>query len=95
MRLRAAQPERNILYLRYEDLIAKPDMVQGNIARQFGFLPAIPFSQDPNNPIRATSLRKWESNEEFRTYLHGLPPAFLNRVESFCREFGYDMPDWQ
>ncbi|UDL87689.1 sulfotransferase [Mesorhizobium sp. PAMC28654] len=95
MRLREAHPERNILYLRYEDLIAKPDMVQGNIARQFGFLPAIPFSQDPNNPIRATSLRKWESNEEFRTYLHGLPPAFLNRVESFCREFGYDMPDWQ
>ncbi len=95
MRLRAAQPERNILYLRYEDTIAKPDMVQGNIARQFGLLPVIPFSQDPNNPIRATSLRKWESNEEFRTYLHGLPPSFLNRVESFCREFGYDMPDWQ
>jgi hypothetical protein len=49
------------------------------------------YSRDADNPIRATSLRKWERNEDFRTYLHGLPAAFLARVESFCREFGYDM----
>ncbi|MEP6563804.1 MAG: sulfotransferase [Mesorhizobium sp.] len=92
MRLRKAQPERTIFYLRYEDLIAGPDAAQENIARLFGLSPAIRFSEDPNNPIRPTSLRKWESNEEFRTYLEGLSPAFLARVERFCGEFGYDMP---
>ncbi|TIX38327.1 MAG: hypothetical protein E5V40_19760, partial [Mesorhizobium sp.] len=50
------------------------------------------FSADADNPIRATSLRKWERNEALRTYLQGLPPAFLARVEMFCREFGYELP---
>ncbi|TJW67860.1 MAG: hypothetical protein E5V29_15685, partial [Mesorhizobium sp.] len=57
-----------------------------------GLAPAIRFSADADNPIRATSLRKWERNEALRTYLQGLPPAFLTRVEMFCREFGYELP---
>jgi Sulfotransferase family len=92
VRLRKAQPHRQILYVRYEDLIGEPDAVQERIAPSFRLAPRIRFSEDPNNPIRATSLRKWERNEEFLTYLHGLPPAFLSRVERFCHEFGYDMP---
>lgn len=92
MRLRKAQPERAVFHLRYEDLIAEPDIVQGRIARSFGLSPVTLYSRDADNPIRPTSLKKWERNEEFRTYLHGLPAAFLARVESFCREFGYDMP---
>ncbi|PBC10727.1 hypothetical protein CK230_07665 [Mesorhizobium sp. WSM3859] len=92
MRLRQAQPERAVFYLRYEELIAEPDIVQARIARSFGLSPVTLYSRDADNPIRATSLRKWEHNEEFRTYLHGLPAAFLARVESFCSEFGYDMP---
>ena len=92
MRLRKAQPERAVFYLRYEELIAEPDIVQARIARSFGLSPVTLFSRDADNPIRATSLRKWERNEEFRIYLQGLPPAFLARVESFCREFGYEMP---
>jgi hypothetical protein len=92
IRLRQAQPERAVFYLRYEELIAEPDIVQGRIARSFDLSPVTLYSRDADNPIRATSLRKWERNEEFRTYLHGLPAAFLARVESFCREFGYDMP---
>ena len=91
IRLREAQPERCIFYLRYEDLIERPDAEQDSIAGAFGLSAATLFSEDPNNPIRATSLRKWESNEEFRLYLEGLPPAFLARVERFCAEFGYDM----
>lgn len=90
MRLRQVQPERDITYLRYEDLIAEPDIVQARIARSFGLAPATLFSRDANHPIRSTSLRKWERNEAFRTYLRGLPPSFLERVDSFCREFGYD-----
>jgi hypothetical protein len=90
MRLRQAQPERVISYLRYEDVIAEPDIVQARIARSFGLTTATLFSRDANNPIRSTSLRKWERNEAFRTYLRGLPPPFLERVDGFCREFGYD-----
>ncbi|WP_246684589.1 sulfotransferase [Mesorhizobium sp. B2-7-1] len=93
MRLRHAHPERAVFYLRYEELIAEPDIVQARIARSFDLSPVTLYSRDTDNPIRATSLRKWERNEEFRTYLHGLPPAFLARVESFCREFGYETPD--
>ncbi|MBZ9866636.1 hypothetical protein LB515_14745 [Mesorhizobium sp. CA15] len=91
-RLRKAQPERAVFYLRYEELIAEPDIVQGRIARSFGLSPVTLYSRDADNPIRPTSLRKWERNEEFQTYLHGLPAAFLARVEGFCHEFGYEMP---
>ncbi|MEP6563805.1 MAG: sulfotransferase [Mesorhizobium sp.] len=92
MRLRKAQPHRQIFYARYEDMIREPDAVQERIAQAFGLAPRIRFSKDPDNPIRATSLKKWESNEEFRTYLNDLPPAFLSRLERFCGEFDYDMP---
>jgi len=92
IRLRKAQPETAVFYLRYEELIAEPDIVQAKIVRSFGLSPVTLYSRDADNPIRATSLRKWERNEEFRTYLHGLPAAFLARVEGFCREFGYEMP---
>jgi hypothetical protein len=92
IQLRKAQPRRQILYVRYEDTIGAPDAVQEKIARSFGLTARIRFSEDADNPIRTTSLKKWESNEEFRTYLNGLPPAFLSRLEQFCGEFGYDMP---
>ncbi|MEO5756873.1 MAG: sulfotransferase [Mesorhizobium sp.] len=94
IRLRKVQPERNILILRYEDLIAEPDAAQRNIAGLCELSSKLRFSEDPNNQIRTASLRKWERNEAFRTYLHGLPPEFLARVERFCEEFGYEMPEW-
>ncbi|TGV62948.1 sulfotransferase, partial [Mesorhizobium sp. M2D.F.Ca.ET.160.01.1.1] len=76
LRLRRAQPRRAIHYLRYEDLIAGPDAAQQAIADAFGLAARLRFSSDPNNPIRRSSLRKWERNEEFRTYLHTLPRSF-------------------
>ena len=91
LRLRRAQPRRVIHYLRYEDLVGGPDAAQQAIADAFGLVARLRFSSDPNNPIRRSSLRKWESNEEFRTYLQTLPRAFLARVETFCGEFGYDL----
>ncbi|TIU33503.1 MAG: sulfotransferase [Mesorhizobium sp.] len=94
LRLRKTQPRRAITYIRYEDMIAQPDAMQERIARAFDLKPRIRFSEDPSNPIRATSLQKWERNEEFRTYLRTLPPAFRARLKEFCDEFGYDMPDW-
>ncbi|SDA55010.1 sulfotransferase family protein [Mesorhizobium qingshengii] len=92
IQLKKAQPYRQIFFVRYEDMIGSPDAMQERIAQSFGLTPRIRFSEDPDNPIRAASLRKWERNEEFRTYLESLPPAFLARVERFCAEFGYDMP---
>ncbi|WP_352928364.1 sulfotransferase [Mesorhizobium sp. M0938] len=92
LQLKKAQPDRQVLYVRYEDMVGEPDVVQERIARSFGLAPRIRFSQDPANPIRETSIRKWERSAEFLTYLSSLPPAFLARVERFCGEFGYDMP---
>lgn len=92
VRLRVAQPQRDILYLRYEDLIAKPDAAQENIARLFGLSPTIRFSEDEKNPIRTTSLRKWNRNEELLAYVYSLPASFLANVKRFCDEFGYEMP---
>ncbi|TIR83973.1 MAG: sulfotransferase, partial [Mesorhizobium sp.] len=94
LRLRKAQPERAIVYVRYEDMIARPDEVQERIARAFDLRPRIRFSEDAGNPIRATSLKKWERNEEYLAYLKALPAAFLARLRGFCDEFGYDMPEW-
>ncbi|PWJ91691.1 sulfotransferase domain-containing protein [Mesorhizobium loti] len=92
IKLKKAQPHRQILFVRYEDMIGAPDAIQQRIAQLFGLTPRIRFSEDPDNPIRVASLRKWERSEEFRTYLGGLSPAFLVRVQRFCAEFGYDMP---
>ncbi len=94
LKLRKVQAGRDILYVRYEDMIGEPNLVQQRIARQFGLKPIIRFSEDPKNPIRATSIRKWEQNEEYLAYLQGLPPVFLARLRGFCNEFGYDMPVW-
>lgn len=94
LRLRKAQPERAIVYVRYEDMIARPDEVQERIARAFDLRPRIRFSEDAGNLIRATSLKKWERNEEYLAYLKALPAAFLARLRGFCDEFGYDMPEW-
>jgi hypothetical protein len=90
--LKKAQPHRKILFVRYEDMIGAPDAMQERIAQWFGLTPRIRFSEDPDNPIRVASLRKWERNEDFQTYLGGLSQAFLVHVERFCVEFGYDMP---
>ncbi|ESY64460.1 hypothetical protein X743_30860 [Mesorhizobium sp. LNHC252B00] len=91
IKLKKAQPHRQILFVHYEDMVGAPDAMQERIAQSFGLTPRVRFSEDPDNPIRVTSLRKWESNEELRTYLRGLSPAFLARVGRFCAEFGYDM----
>lgn len=94
LRLRKVQPDRAIVYVRYEDMIARPDEIQTRIARAFNLRPRIRFSEDASNPIRATSLKKWERNEEYRAYIEALPPAFVAGLRGFCDEFGYEMPEW-
>jgi hypothetical protein len=92
--LRARQPRRSICQLKYEELIAKPDAVQQEIARHFGLVPSRAFSADPANPIRATSLRKWEHNAEYAEYLRSLPAPLVAQLKQFCADFGYELPAW-
>jgi len=93
--LRKAQPVRDILYVRYEDTIADPDAMQQRIANRFGLRPKMRVIEDQKGPIHPRSLRKWERNKDYRAYLQQqLSPAVLVPMRAFCREFGYDMPDW-
>ncbi|MCX7302936.1 MAG: sulfotransferase [Hyphomicrobiales bacterium] len=90
--LRAAQPKRPILYIRYEDLVKEPDRIQNEISKSFGLKPRIKFSEDPDNPIVASSIEKWRSQPELLSYVLAMEPDFLRRVGEFCDEFGYKMP---
>jgi hypothetical protein len=90
--LREVQPQRAISYLRYEDLVSAPDAQQERLARAFGLVPRLKFSEDPENQVFTTSLRKWESKPEFRDYVYSQSFVFLSRVTAFCREFDYDLP---
>jgi hypothetical protein len=91
-KLRKTQPERAILYQRYEDLVADADAAQQRMIERFGIAPRLRFSEDTSNPVRTTSLRKWESQPQLLAYLYGLPEDFLAQVRRFCQEFGYELP---
>lgn len=92
IRLRKEQPKRRILYIRYEDLVREPDRIQNEISKSFGLTPRIKFSEDPDNPIVASSIEKWRSQPELLSYLLAMEPEFLRRVSEFCGEFGYNLP---
>jgi hypothetical protein len=90
--LRKAQPEREIFFIRYEDLVRDPDRVQERLALTFALVPTVAFSQNPHAPIFSTSLRKWETHPDYLTFLYSQPLGFLKQVTNFCEEFDYDVP---
>ncbi len=90
--LQLRQPRRQIFYLHYEDLVENPDNVQDAIAARLGLVPASKFSSDSKNVVHSRSLRKWESQANFRRYLRSLKPWLLKSIASFCVEFGYALP---
>ncbi len=90
--LREAQPDRQILYIRYEDLVGEPDRVQDAIAKRFALKPKVKFSENPDTPIVASSIEKWRSKPEFLAYVLAMEPSFLKRLSDFCDEFDYVMP---
>lgn len=90
--LRRNQPERAIFYCRYEDMVADPDLMQQRLAVHFSLVPRMAFSADESNKVFASSVRKWEGNAAFRSYLASLPPSFIAQLQPFCAEFGYDLP---
>jgi hypothetical protein len=88
-KLRDRQPSRPVLYSRYEDRVAAPDAEQDRIAAFTGLTPARLFS---STPISTASVQKWKVRPDLRDYLMGLPPAFVDEIAEFCRDFGYDLP---
>lgn len=89
--LRAAQPARNILYVRYVDLVATPDSVQQQIADRFGLQIALRFSET-NPKIFTSSLDKYKNHPEMKHYLWSLPNEFRHELKEFCDEFGFELP---
>lgn len=91
--LRAAQPQRRIFILRYEDLIRDPDAVQENIARHFGLLPARRFTENSAGiHIFSDSVDKWRKNADFYAYLETIAYRFRPAIRDFCDEFEYVLP---
>jgi len=91
--LRAAQPERRIFYLRYEDLVRDPNEVQHKMAEHTGLAPACRFTDNPAGiQIFTNSVEKWRKNPEFFQYLQTIPYRFRPAIRDFCVEFEYELP---
>ena len=56
--LRQGQPDRQIFFCKYEDLVREPDRIQQLMAGFFGLTARRRFSDDPENSIVATSIEK-------------------------------------
>lgn len=92
-RLRRTQPDRRICFVRYEDLVTRPDEVQATIAAWAGLACDASFSGNGLGvEIRPASLEKWRDREDLRGYLAGLDPAWQAEMTRFCVEFGYGPP---
>lgn len=88
-KLREAQPDRNVVIARYEDLVEDPDAMQQRFVEAFGLRPSEAFSAGER---MKPSRESWRRNEEKRVYLSKLSPTFMKYAVKFCREFGYGNP---
>ncbi len=89
-RLQAGQPRRRITFVRYEDLVARPDDVQAIIAADLGLTAACSFSRNPLGiEILPASVAKWRTRPALRDHLTGLDAAWHREIGRFCAEFGY------
>jgi hypothetical protein len=90
--LRLAQPERKILFVKYEDLISNADLIQERIAARFGLTVRRSFTT-ADIPIHAGSIGRWTRKSDFQSYLYGLSDDTRRVIRDFCREFAYALPD--
>lgn len=88
VRLRKEQPAREIQYVRYEELVTKPNTVQQRIQQVNGLTPDKLFTEKPGG-IRTSSLNKWENDPARAQFLRSLPDD--TDLRTFCREFGYSL----
>lgn len=89
--LRAAQPERRILYIRYDDLVTTPDIVQARIANNLNLQIVLPFSSS-GVPISTASLHRYKEEPYRRLYVRLLPNDFKVEMKEFCELFGFQLP---
>ncbi len=85
--LRRRQPDRDILFIRYEDLVSDPDGVQQQIADRFGLRQRVPFSR--HEDFLSTYIAKWRTDPRMRAYILSFPPFFTRHVKRFAQDFGY------
>jgi hypothetical protein len=91
--LRAAQPDRHIFILRYEDLVHNANDVQKKINEHFGLMPAIQFQEESQKiNIFTSSVEKWSRDAELYAYLQTIPRRIRAKIHEFCQEFGYSLP---
>ena len=107
LRLLTAQRRANLLALRYEDLVTRPDCEQKRVAAAFGLEPRIPFSRFPEvfvpsefitnamnglRPPAPTSIGRWRSSPEYVAYCRALGAEIGEDVGWVCDRFGYEPP---
>lgn len=92
-RLRFSQPDRRITFVRYEDLVSRPDDVQADLAAGLSLVTAGSFSRNPLGiDIRPASVAKWRDRPELRRHLAELDAAWHAAIARFCDEFAYGPP---
>ena len=90
--IQAEQPSRQIVYVRYCDLVGTPDSTQERIAEALGLEIGRTFSQS-GIPISAKSVGKYRRDPAMQMYLNSLPHPFRLELKEYCGEFGYDLPE--
>jgi hypothetical protein len=92
--LQTAQPERQIFFLRYEDLVRDPDQTQKKIADRFGLVSRHTFSGNPGNiKVFTDSIEKWRSQPELLDYLQNISETCKLLIKDFCGKFDYSLSD--
>jgi Sulfotransferase family len=88
-RLEYAQPERDICFVRYEDLVRRPHEVESRISGFLGISFEKPFGT--YDPLFTSSIGKWLEDSHRRDYLKRLPDKIWPHIHKFAKRFGYDV----
>jgi hypothetical protein len=89
--LHRTQPSRKVTYIRYNDLVTTPDIVQKQIADALGLQIERPFSE--SEKIFSSSVAKYERDPALWASLCLLPLEFRQVIKEFCDEFGFELPE--
>jgi hypothetical protein len=91
--LRAVQPNRRIVLVRYEDVVTAPNTAQANISKAFELRQVRSFEDNPLGlTIESDRIHKWRSDPARVQYVAGLKPAVTDMIARFNMEFGYPPP---
>ena len=93
-RLERVQPNRQISFVRYENLVTNPDEVQTSLSTSMGLEACHLFSDNPHTAtIRKTSVRKWGKSPILLDNLSPILSELRDDLNSFCSRFEYDLPE--